>query len=626
MGDLLDEIRHSDVIGLDTETTGVYYPRDKAFSVAISTAYGDHYLDFRHDGPQTEKVFTQIRRCGPTIAAHNASFDYKMLMSAGFEARLETFQCTMVRACLIDEHEHTMFPWSKGRGSYGLDYLCSKHLGERKDEDFIEEARQWLGLPRNASKNSVMSRIAELPPELTGRYATKDANLAKRLWYWQQEEITKQGLHDIVSFEQRLFPVIVRSEMRGIHVDIDEATRAQSAIDVKAKEAQREFNKKVGREFNVNSTPQVRKLFEPYQKDGDWFAADGTPLETTGSGNPSFGGQALHNMTDPRARDIINIRSLIKTRDTFLGGHIIGHEHNGRVYPNINQAKGEDGGTGTGRLSYTEPAMQQIPSRNKSVAEIIKPCFKPPPGLLWLETDLASFEVRVFAHLVAAYNGSLVDAYAKNPSMDFHQWVGDMTNLPRNATYSGEPNAKQLNLSMIFNQGRGSTAAKMGMPWEWASFTDKSGQQVRYQKAGPEANQIIDTYHQRVQGVHTLAERARQHAESRGAIQTSTGRRLRFPKGYKSYKASGILIQATAADINKRNWLVIDEVLGNEGHLILNTHDSYSMAVPGDWKKYFKLISEAISDTSDINFRVPLLLDLDGAGHNWWSAKCGELK
>lgn len=624
--ELLKQVSDARVIGLDTETTGLNYPQDAAFAVSVSTPWDDFYIDFREDHKLAVQMFEIIGRKRPIIASHNGSFDYRMLASAGYSVPLERVQCTVVRACLINEHEASIFPWTRGPGNYSLDYLSQKYLGIRKDEDFIPAAIAYLGLPKNASKNTVMSRISELPSELVGKYAKRDSRLHFKLWMWQEDEIKKQGIEKIIAFEQKLFPVIVKAEMRGIHVDIEQTHKAMDLLDDKVKVAQKALNKATGREFNVNSTPQVRELFSPYEREGEWYANDGTPIGRTKKGMPSFGGEAMHHMTDPLAAQIINIRSLIKTRDTFLGSHIIKHEHEGLVYPNINQAKGEDGGTGTGRLSYTGPAMQQIPSRNKEVAEIIKPCFLPPSGMLWLETDLASFEVRIFAHLVAGYNDSLVTAYAKNPGLDFHQWVADMTNLPRNAEYSGQPNAKQLNLSMIFNQGRGSTAQKMGMPWEWATFTGRDGEEVRYQKAGKEANEIIDRYHRRVQGVHTLAERAKLYAEKQEQIQTAFGRRLRFPKGYKSYKASGLLIQSTSADINKRNWLVIDEVLGSDGHLILNTHDSYSMAVPEDWKKYHKLVSEAIADTSDINLRVPLILDLDGAGKNWWSAKCGEYK
>lgn len=625
MGTLENEILNSDVIALDTETTGTYWPRDKAFMLSLSTRWSDYYWDLR----QEPKILGHLqglllRKPRLVIAAHNASFDYKMCYSAGLATRMESWACTVVRACLIDEHESSHFPWSVGRGDYSLDHLSRKYLGARKSEEFYERARQWFGKPK-MSKNAIMSRIAELPSDVVGQYAMVDTRLCLDLWHWQQEEITRQGLHDIVAFEKKLFPVLLKSEMQGIDVDTDEAERAQPKLTTIIDQKQKELNQIAGDEINVNSTPQIRKLLEPRETDDGWIACDGTPLETTKSGNPSISGDTLRKIQHPAVPYIVEIRSLIKTRDTFLGGHILGHAVDGKVYPNINQAKGEDGGTGTGRLSYTKPAMQQIPSRNKSVAEIVKPCFLPPEGKVWLETDLASFEVRMFAHLVAAYNDSLVEAYKKNPEMDFHQWVADMTGLVRNAEYTGQPNAKQLNLSMIFNQGKGSTAEKMGMPWEWDEFTQK-GKVIRYKKAGPEAQRVIGNYHRRVQGVQELADRAKMVAEAQGFIRTKMGRRLRFPRGYKSYKASGLLIQATSADVNKRNWLVIDEVLGDAGHLILNTHDSYSMAVPENWKPYFKSVKAAIEDTSDLGLRAPLILDLDGAGRNWWSAKNGELK
>lgn len=616
-------------IAIDTETTGTYWPRDRAFGISVSTDTDDYYWDLR-ENPEIAKVLHhQINLHRPKVYAHYMAFDYKMLSSSGVIIPWELIHCTVVQACLINEHEGTVFPWTKQRGGYSLDWLGKKYLGIRKSQEFYDLARQYFGDAR-MSVDRIMSRIAELPFDLVSTYAKQDARVTYELSLWQDQEIAAQELHDIIAFEKEVMPELIKAEMRGIHVDTDEAERAQPKLTSMIEVKQRQLDDLVGFNVNVNSTPQIRQIFSPEERDfgGEptWFASDGTMLERTKSGGPSIAGDALHNMTHPAAGLITEIRSLLRTRDTFLGNHILKHAHNGVVYPSINQTKGEDAGTGTGRLSYTSPAMQQIPARNKEVASVVKPCFLPPPGMLWVETDLASFEVRVFAHLVAAYNDSLVHAYAKNPGLDFHQWVADMTGLVRNATYSGQPNAKQLNLSMIFNQGRGSTAQKMGMPWEWSSFQAKNGEVIRYQKAGEEANAVIDLYHSRVQGVKTLADRAKLVAESREQIRTRVGRRLRFPRGYKSYKASGLLIQSTSADINKRNWLVVAKALGNEGHLILNTHDSYSMAMPEDWKPHFNRVKEAIEDISDIGLRVPLILDLDGAGQNWWLAKSGQYK
>jgi DNA polymerase I-like protein with 3'-5' exonuclease and polymerase domains len=327
-------------------------------------------------------------------------------------------------------------------------------------------------------------------------------------------------------------------------------------------------------------------------------------------------------MDHPAAKLILDLRSMHKMRDTFLGKHVLEHQINGRVYPSINQSKGEDGGTGTGRLSYTNPALQQIPSRNKELAAIIKPCFLPDEGQVWVDCDKASFEVRVFAHLVN--NPEILAIYANDPEADFHQMVADLTGLVRNATYSGQANSKQLNLSMIFNSGNGAIAEKMGMSWSWDSFVPRGKQEkdrITYKKAGPRAMRVINEYHRRLPGIKELAEDQKNLALRNGYIETSVGRRLRFPRGYKAYKASGLLIQATAADINKENWVIIEDALGDYGRLLLNTHDSYGMSIDPEWEPHYKRVKKAIERD---RLRVPLILDWNGTGHNWHDALQGK--
>lgn len=624
-------IHNYPVIAFDTETTGLRYPRDRAFALGIASEEGAWGWDFRHDPNALEWLQYELPRYEGRIVAHNLSFDVKMSAAAGLAVPFHNADDTVIRACCINEHENTIFPWTRKRPTgYGLDSLANKYCDMRKDQEFYVIAAKWLGThyPKKAAytQGQVMASISLLPWEIVEPYLLQDCVATLVLWDWQEGEIEKQGIRDICEFERAVTPSIIRAEMRGIDISVERTQQAIERMTPIIVEAQSKIDHLAGRQVNVNSPPQIKELFSPYEENGEWYAVDGTPLERTKSGNPSFGGSALRNISMPAAAAIVELRSLIKTRDTFLSGHILGHEVNGKVYPNINQSKGEDAGTGTGRLSYTDPAMQQIPSRNKRVAEIVKPCFLPPSGMIWVEPDLQSFEVRVFAHLVAAYNDGIAKAYAVDPKLDFHTWVGEMTNLPRNATYSGQANAKQLNLSMIFNQGNGQTADTMGMPWTWDSFKS-GGEVIRYKKAGTEAMAVIDDYHRRVQGVKILAERAKAVAEARGYIFTSTGRRLRFPKGYKSYKASGLLIQSTSADINKRNWMRIEEALGEDGHLILNTHDAYSMAIYEDrWRQGFNRVKDAIEDVSDIGLRVPLILELDGAGYDWWQAKSGFMK
>jgi DNA polymerase I-like protein with 3'-5' exonuclease and polymerase domains len=607
------DLRRFPYLAYDTETTGLDYPTDRVFGFSLATPNNgwDCYYDIRQTPKAVDWLNDQMLMYNGTVISHNASFDYRMSLASGIYLPLEQMDDTVIRACLIDEH----LP------AYDLDSLAWRYLRARKDKDLYKDlASMFGGLP---TRNVQMRRVADAPVDLIGGYARTDARLALGLWQFQEDEIRRQdkdrikvGLRNIVDFERSLMPTFIRAEMRGIRVDVDAAERAMDALTIQINEAQARLDAIAGWNVNVNSSPQIRKLLDPWQDTGGTWYVGEVPVASTGSGGPSLAAPVLRELGGEEPRLVLDIRSMLKTRDTFLAKHVLEHAHGGRVYPTINQSKGEDGGTGTGRLSYTNPAMQQIPSRNKKVAAIVKPVFLPDEGMVWVDADMDGFEVRVFAHLVK--NPAVIRAYEDNPGLDFHQFVADITGLPRNAAYSGQANAKQLNLSMIFNSGNGAIAEKMGMPWGWDTFVGEDGSVVKYKKAGPEAMEVINLYHSRLRGVKDLAEDCKSVAESRGYIHTSLGRRIRFPNGWKTYKASGLLIQSTAADINKENWKIIEEELDGVGHMILNTHDSYSMSMPEDWEPRMNRIKSRIEQPGRL--RVPLILDVSGAGPNWWEA------
>lgn len=592
------------ILAIDTETTGLSRT-DRAFSLSYCLTGGPSgYVDFRCDSPETFLNLVENTSC--PIPAHNASFDYRMMVAAGYTLPLERMDDTVIRATMVNEHEF----------SYQLDHLAKKYLGQEKDKDIYAEMAELFG--GRPTRSAQIHRIVDAPRDAVAKYAIQDAILCHDLWQWQQKEILRQGdmLQEIVDFERQLMPTIIRNEMAGIRVDVDQAQRAIEVLtrEIDAQSAQ--VFAVVGKKFNYNSSKDVAAIFNPKKTDNGWITADGFIIPATPGGKPSFSAEALRSIDSPVAKSIIELRSMEKTRDTFLAGHILGNEVGGRVYPSIHQTKGEDGGTGTGRFSYTEPALQQIPSRNKAVASVIKPIFLPEEGQVWVDADMHSFEVRVFAHLVN--NAEILAKYEADPESDFHQMVADMTGMPRNAKYSGQANAKQLNLSMIFNSGNGAIAEKMGMPFDWSSFV-KGGKEFKYRVAGEEATAVINEYHRRLPGIKELASRAKKTAETYGYVRTKFGRRMRFPDGQKTYKASGITIQATAADINKKNWMIIEQVLGNRGRLMLNTHDSYGMSLPEEWEPVWKEVKREVENGFPW-FRVPIILELSGAGPNWWAA------
>lgn len=606
-------LRYCEEHSFDTETTGLdANAGDRVFGFSISLPDGsDYYYDVREKPEAIRWYNDQMAEYKGAAVCHNLSFDYRMGTMSGFKLPINQMYDTSLTACLVNEHEH----------SYSLDNLARKYTNDfKKGDQLYQELAQLFG--GRATKNVQMKNISKAPSYVVSPYACGDTRSTLSLWQYQKGQIAKQGLERILAFERSVTPKIIKSEMRGVRVDIAEAERAVGEVSAEIRVLQKRLDELAGFKCNPNPSDDIKKLFRPTWKEGRWWANDGTPLEVTGAGNPSLDAEALRKMKHPAAGVILELRGLLKTRDTFLVNHVLESAQNGRVYPTINQAKGDEGGTGTGRLSYAGPALQQIPDRNKKVAEIVKRVFLPEEGHSWVDCDMASFEVRIFGHLIGT--DDIVEAYKRDPQTDFHQFVADLTGLVRNATYSGQPNAKQLNLSMIFNQGNGTTAEEMGLPWEWASFIDGKGDEVMYKKAGAEAMAVINKYHATLPGVKKLADGCKRTAEKRGYIFTRRGRHLRFPKGFKSYKASGLLIQATSADENKENWLRIDEALeGTGGVQLINTHDSYSLSLPiGEEERLARRVKEAVE--ADRGLRVPLILEVSHPGRNWWDSKSSK--
>lgn len=604
------------IICPDTETTGLDWtdPNVEAFGVALSVQDGgDYYWDFRKTPQAVNWLADNINKAS-RIVNHNIKFDMHMLRKRGVHIDPTKAECTQIRAALINEHLN----------SYALDNLLKKYLSISKWNQIYEELANLFG--GKPTRNAQMPNLHRAPAGLVAKYAKDDSRGALKLWEWQEEEIARQGLGKIWSLEKRLFKVVYKSEMRGIRVDIDRAEQAATAMTAKIDQDIQELREMAGFEVNPNPSGSIKRLFEPKQRpDGSWVAIDGTPLSSTDAGNPSLGKDALQSMKHPAAKIILRCRKLMKARDTFINGHILEHARNGWVHPNINQTKGDDDGgvmgTGTGRLSYTGPALQQIPARDRDIASLVRPLFLPDPGQRWAYGDLDQHEYRIFAHYVN--NPDIIRAYRENPDLDFHQRVADLTGLPRSAPAAGGPNAKQLNLGMVFCMGSGHMADLCGLPWEWDEFETPQGEVIRYQKSGPEGLELVEEYHRNVPGIRDMARKAKRIATSRGYIKTLRNRHIRFPHKSMARKACGLAYQGGAADLNKENMILIDEYMESEcphNRLLLNIHDEYSVSLEPDGKEieHLKEIQGLIQDKPDL--KVPIRIDFGMPSDNWWEA------
>lgn len=600
----------ADLVAIDTETTGLSWLNERVFGVAIAWIEDgqmcSEYFDVRRE-PSKYKALLEadFKR----VVNHNIKFDLHMLKNDGVKLPPSRCEDTMIRAALIDEHLH----------SYSLDNLAKKYLGANKVDDIYQKLADLFG--GRATRNAQMPNLHRAPVSLVEPYAKVDAELALKLWFWQEEEIERQQLGQVWGLEKRLFPHVFNMERHGVRIDEDIAHSHMESLTLAIDLEQKRLNTLAGMEINPNPSGSIQTLFAPKKDKSDrWVACDGTILPATPAGKPSINADALRSMKHPAAGMILKIRKMLKTRDTFIGGHILGHQKNGRVHPNINQTKSDgDGGTGTGRLSYTKPALQQIPSRDKDVASVVRPIFLPDDKMGWSYGDLDQHELRIFHHYVN--NPTIINKYIKNPDLDGHSAVAELTGLPRNAPQSGGANAKQMNLGMVFNMGGGELAAQMGLPY--TIETMELGSELRdIKKAGPEAQAIIDKYYQMVPGVKEISQKARSIAKSRGFVKTLMGRHIRFPRGQFTHKASGLVYQGTAGDLNKLNIINICEYLESElpeAKLLLNIHDEYSISMPfGGAEKHLQEIKSIIQNRPEV--RVPLRIDFSEPCTNWWDA------
>ena len=601
------------VVCIDVETTGLNWvdPACTVFGVALSVEDQDFYWDVRKTPRAVEWLRDSVRDIR-LMVNHNAKFDLHFLDKLGVVIDPAKVHCTQVRAALIDEH----LP------SYSLDNLLKKYLGISKYNQIYHELSELFG--GKPTRNVQMPNLHRAPASLVAKYAKDDSRGALKLWQWQEEEIARQGLDRVWDLERRLFPVVYRMECQGVRVDLDAAEVAADQLTRTVERDLRTLRDLAGFEVNPNPSGSIKQLFQPKKgRDGVWRAVDGTELEETDGGSPSLGADALRRMKHPAAPLILKCRKLAKARDTFIRGHVMEHSHRGRVHPTINQTKGGDksiSGTGTGRLSYTGPALQQIPARDKEIASVVRPLFLPEQGHGWSYGDLDQHEYRVFAHYVN--NPEIIEAYKKNPDLDFHQKVADLTGLPRSPTASGGPNAKQLNLGMVFMMGSGHMADLCGLDWEWDEFETPDGEVIKFQRAGPEALELVEKYHAAVPGIREMATKAKRVALSRGYVISLRGRHIRFPVRGTARKASGLLYQAGAADLNKENMILAHDYLMSEcpdARLLINIHDEYSISLPpGDEQRILRGLREVIEKKPDI--RVPIRIDFGHPAPNWWEA------
>lgn len=610
---MFPNIQPKQIIGLDFETSGLRYwdPDFRVFGVAVAAGTESWYWDVR-ETPQVVDWLRDLLPAANLVVAQNAQYEYQCVRHFQINPRTVRWYCTMVAECLIDEH-HLTYDLASIAGYRGID---------SQKKRILEEIRTMMGWRDSAE---VLRRLSEVPPAIVAPYGASDASDALLIYRAQQVEIVKQDLYEVLDLEMNLLPVLAEMSWVGIRVDLEGAHAAIPKLDIQQEVLQKEIDEITGGKFNVNSSPQVRAFFKPEPVNKfQWRLIDGTLVgPTKGGKGPSLDQNVMREIKHPLAAKILALRKTIKLRDTFLRGHVIGSaDGDGYVHTQFNQTRNDaDAGTVTGRLSSTDPALQQITKRDKVNAAILRSKFLADQGEEWFCADYSQVDFRCGAHLQNVED--VIRAYQENPLMDYHQIVSDMTGIPRNPPYAGAPNTKQINLGLSFGAGAGKLSFMMGMEYQIRESRGK----MQY-VPGSEATEIFDLYHKKLPGVKIFMKKAETIAKETGYVKTAIGRRLRFPRGMGAHKAAGFLYQAYAADLHKIGLVATDALILREqlpARLLMSCHDEIGVSMKRDDHVSSMIVKEYTnfnSDSSVVRMRVPITASGD-YGSNWYEASKG---
>jgi DNA polymerase I-like protein with 3'-5' exonuclease and polymerase domains len=593
------DLRHANEIAIDLEThdpdlktkgSGAIVGRGKVVGIAIATDGYSGYFPFAHEGggnldkDLVLKWFKDICESNADKIFHNAMYDVSWIRAMGFKINGRIYD-TMIAASLVNENRYRF-----DLNSLGWDYV-----GQGKNEsELVNAAKEW-GLDPKAD-------MWKLPALYVGNYAERDAEITLALWKVMQKEITTQDISSIFNLETDLFPCLVDMRFKGVRVDIESAHTLKLKLSKQEKQLLLEVKKETGEECQIWAARSIAKVF-------DKLGLEYERTEKTQA--PSFTKNFLSTHEHPLVNKIAKAREINKAHTTFIDT-IIKHEHKGRIHADINQLRSDQGGTVTGRFSYSNPNLQQIPARNKDLGPMIRSLFIPESGCEWGCFDYSQQEPRLVVHYASLDQDTSVfavkDSYLQNDA-DFHTIVAKMADIPRS-------DAKTINLGLFYGMGKAKLQAELGVSKE-------------------KAESLFQIYHQRVPFVKSLMRSVSNRAQQRGQIRTLLGRLCRFHlwepnqfgmhkalpfeqavqehgpgiKRAYTYKALNKLIQGSAADMTKKCMLDLYKE-GIVAHI--QVHDELDISVESD--KQAKKIVEIMENA--VTLEIPNKVDYE-SGKNW---------
>ena len=588
------EARAAGVIGLDTETDSLDALNARLVGVCLAVAPGRAcYIPLRHappdmltEAPAQIGFAEAVEALRPLLAdpavlkvLHNAKYDLEVLANPENGGLAVT---------PVDDTMLISYALEAGAHGHGMDELSKLHLGH---EPITFDSVTGTGKARIS--------FAHVPLDRATAYAAEDADVTLRLWHILRPRLREaRALALYEQVERRMVRVLAEMESAGIKVDGAELARIGEDFAQRLVVLEAECHRLAGRAFNVGSPKQLGEiLFDEMGLKGGKKGKSGA-YSTDASVLEDLAAQGVE-----LARTVLDWRQIAKLKSTYVEGLAAAIARDGRVHTDFSMAV-----TSTGRLSSTEPNLQNIPVRTEE-GQRIRRAFVAEPGHVLLSADYSQIELRLLAHLAevptlreAFANGE--DIHSRTAAEIFHLEAGKVDKEARRR-------AKTINFGIIYGMSAFGLGARLGIP-------------------PGEARGIIDAYFAQYPGIRAEMERLKEEARTNGYVLSPFGRRLWISdiaskdpvrRAGAERQAINAPFQGGAAEVIKRAMVRVPMALRDAGlkaRMLLQVHDELVLEVPEAEVEATGAVLRQVME-SVATLRVPLLVEV-GHGRSWAEA------
>lgn len=581
--ELCDKLVNAPLISLDTETTSTNAIDAELVGLSFAIkAFEAWYVAIPADRNEAQKIvniFKPLYENKESIKiGQNIKYDYEVLRNYGVDIQGTIYDTMLAHYVIQPELRHNM------------DFMAETILHYQTVH--IEEL---IG-PKGKNQKS----MRDLAPNQVYEYAAEDADVTLRLWKAIESKLKEVGAEKLFTdIEMPLVKVLADMELNGVRLDANQLQATQKAFSDRMSKYEQQAYEEAGETFNISSPKQV----------GDILFGKMQLVEKpkkTRTGQYVTSEEVLQGLRGkaPIIDDILNYRGMKKLLGTYVEAlPKLVNKRTGHIHTSFNQAI-----TATGRLSSSDPNLQNIPVRDDDGKEIRK-CFVPDEGCRWFSADYSQIELRIMAHLSGDEN--MIEAFREG--FDIHRaTAAKIWKVPMDeVTDAQRKKAKQANFGIIYGITAFGLAQRMEIP-------------------NGEARQLIDDYFKTFPKVQQYMEQAKEEARSKGYAETMFGRRRYLPdinshnntvRGFAERNAINAPIQGSEADIIKIAMIRIWRRFKAEGiksKMTLQVHDELNFSVyPEEAEEVQKIVIEEMQGAAQL--KVPLIADA-GWGDNWLEA------